>query len=149
MSTFFIVLISVFSTLATLYFIWLGVSVCKSKQKNKQNDIDIKNLYESDSNLQSNLQEMIENVDDNYNKRIVGITDDYDKKFSEIYDDISKSSEEIFNSIVINAKETNILLDRRFDKVYKKIAEIMKDNGFKFDKDYEVIIKENQETQEK
>jgi len=98
-TTIITIVASVVLTLMVGFFIWLGVSVRKLKKDVKDNEQYIKNL---DENL-AFLDEL--NQD----------------KFKDVYDNINERFDEIYNSVDDRSMSSQRELDRRFDKVYKKI----------------------------
>ena len=113
------ILASIIGTLVLAYFIWLGIGVYKLNKKVADNTQLITGII-SDMNY---IREDIQTRDTNTNLHFQG------------------QIEDVFKSIQNDREESEKTLDRRFNKVYNKIAEVMKNNGLK-DADLISTIKE-------
>lgn len=53
----------------------------------------------------------------------------HDKKINQVYTDYQSDVRDLHNKIDDNHRENEVTLDRRFDKAYRKISELMPQSG--------------------
>lgn len=103
-------LVSIFGTLVIGYFVWLTISVCKLKKQVKNNSTDLETITKRVDNNFIEFYERIQTGEkdihdrlDNEHRRVVN-------EFDELARIRNNSHVELYRD-----------LDRRFDRVYKKI----------------------------
>lgn len=57
------------------------------------------------------------------------VNTNHDRKINQVYTDYQNEVRDLHNKIDDNHRENEVTLDRRFDKVYRKISELMPQSG--------------------
>ena len=57
------------------------------------------------------------------------VNTNHDRKINQVYTDYQNEVRDLHNKIDDNHRENEVTLDRRFDKVYRKVSELMPHSG--------------------